>query len=253
MIVITICFSSHSLFSQETKSSKFENDSLKLIQTHYEFNNIIKINTLALNFGNASVFYERAINNRFSFSMGIGYKYSGVLPHFFKFSDDNIESSMDNIKGYSFAPEFRYYLKSCDDNIPSGFYVGLYFKYTKYKTVAQFEYTNDLDIVESYTANIKLRDSGYGLQIGYQLPISRRFIVDFSFFGPRYSALKLTNSFDSEISDEFISEFEDAINKVIDRFGSDYDFELKQQESRTISYKAKIPNFRFGISLGYSF
>lgn len=226
---------------------------LRKSEGYYKYPNVIKINTLAIAFSNVSVTYERGIAPRLSFLLSAGYKYSGREPKVFVVDGSTIDAKLDKITGYSFAPELRYYLKTCEQRFLEGFYVGLYGRYTHYSSGAEFDYFPEGQLQEFYTSNMVLTEVGAGIQLGYQLVLWQRLNIDFMFFGPRFSNINIVYEFDKNVSQEFLNDLSAYINEVIDRFGLDYDVELKQSgESRT-STSFSFANMRFGISFGFAF
>ena len=215
--------------------------------------NIIKINTFALAFNNVSLLYERAINPRISVGMGMGYKYSGVIPKVFSINSSTISIESEDIQGFSITPEARYYLKSCDPGKVDGFYAGLYLRYTGFQSAGDFDYEPENGIPEFYESDIDLDEFGVGLQLGYQLRIKERFSIDFLILGPRISWYSFDYGFTPAPSQQFLDDFSDYLNEVIDRFGFDYDVEVEPEGEGNFSTNFSFVNTRFGLSLGYSF
>lgn len=228
-------------------------EKLKLFQTNYQYNNIPKINVMAMAFNNVSLYYERAVYPNVTASLGIGIKSSGKSHKLFEANDYNLRVDFGSITGYSITPEFRYYLKTCEEYLPAGFYAGIYFRYNVYKSNADFVHQIPDSIPSYFSSDANLRELGVGIQLGYQLVIIKHFTVDFMFFGPRYSFLKLTNEFNGDITASAKQDVEDYVNSVIERFGGKGDFEMKKSTSQKFSGNTGFPSFRFGISLGYAF
>ncbi len=226
---------------------------LKFFETNYQYNNIPKINVMAMLFNNISLYYERAFYPNVTASLGFGVKSSGKSQKLFEANDYNLTADIGSINGYSITPEFRYYLKTCEENLPAGFYTGLYFRYNVYQSSANFKHQLPDSVPSYFISDARLRELGVGIQLGYQLVISKRFTVDFLFFGPRYSFLKLTNEFNGEITESAKKDVEDYVNSVIERFGGKGDFDMKPSTSQKFSGSMGFPSFRFGISLGYAF
>jgi hypothetical protein len=219
----------------------------------YKYPNVIKINTLAIPFNNISMSYERGLIPRLSFIISAGYKYTGRTPQLFSVNGSTINANLNQITGFSITPEIRYYLKSCEDRLLEGFYVGLYGRYTNYSSGANFEYFQEGLIAEFYNSDVGLTEVGAGLQLGYQLVLWQRLNIDFMFFGPRYSSYNLIYEFDQNVSQEFLNDLSAYINEVIDRFGLDYEVELKQSGESRASNSFRFANMRFGIALGFAF
>lgn len=239
--------------AQTSSLADTKTEKLKLFQTKYEYNNIVKINVMAMAFNNISMFYERAVYPNITASLGVGFKTSGKSQKMFEANDYNLTANMSSITGYSITPEFRYYLKTCEEGLPAGFYAGLYFRYNIYKTNASFVHQEPDNMLSHFSSDSRLRELGVGIQLGYQLVIKKRFTVDFLFFGPRYSFLKLTNEFDGEITASGKTDVEDYVNSIIERFGGKGDFEMEKSSAQNFSGNMGFPSFRFGISFGYGF
>ena len=215
--------------------------------------NIIKINTLAIAFNNISLLYERSIIPRLSAGIGVGYKYAGVAPSMFTLENSVIKLDMDEINGFSITPGMRYYLKSCDHNKQEGFYAGIYFRYTYYSTAVNFKYFRIDNPIEYIHADMAMQEYGAGIQLGYQLMLWERLSIDFLFLGPRISNYTLAYRFDQMPSQEFFDDLSEYINEVIDRFGGDYDVEIKQEGEAKARTSFSFVSTRFGLSLGFAF
>ncbi len=254
-ICLIIALFSFIFSTVEAQNSEDINSSekLKLFQTNYQYNNIPKVNVMAMAFNNVSLYYERAIYPNITASIGFGIKTSGKSHKLFEANDYNLTATYGSITGHSITPEFRYYLKSCEEDLPAGFYAGVYFRYNMYKSNVGFVHQLPDSIPSYFSSDAKLRELGVGIQLGYQLVIKKRFTVDFLFFGPRYSFLKLTNEFDGDITASAKKDVEGYVNSVIERFGGKGDFEMKESSSQRFSGNMGFPSFRFGISLGYAF
>ena len=218
-----------------------------------EYPNIIKINSLALVFNNASLLYERAIIPRLSVGMGVGYKYAGAEPKLLAASNSDIAVDIDKITGISITPEARYYIKACDPGKLEGFYAGVYLRYTGYRSGASFEYFQENQPTESYHSDLSLNEYGVGIQLGYQLVIKERFTIDFMFLGPRFSSYHLGYNFDKQPSQEFLDELSEYLNEVVDRFGLDYKIDIKNEGDAKATTAFSFANTRFGISFGFAF
>jgi hypothetical protein len=132
-----------------------------------------------------------------------------------------------------------------------GFYWGPYFKYNRYGTDFEMDY-DDGDIMEMNTGKARLSEYGFGIQLGYQLKIKDRFIVDMMFFGPRTSRYKLKFDFDQELSEELRDALKDKINETLD------DIFMKGEIEPEVTFNEFITSFnwlsfRYGISIGYAF
>ena len=218
-----------------------------------KYPNIIKINSLALAFSNISLVYESGIMPRLSAGVGLGYKYAGFEPKLFTVNNSRIGADIGQIQGFSISPEVKYYIKTCDPGLLEGFYVGLYFRYTHYSSDVKFGYEPENKPIEYNNSDVALNEYGVGFQLGYQLMIKERFSIDFLLFGPRYSSYHLGYEFDQTPSQEFLDDLSEHLNEIVDRFGFDYDVNIKKEGDAKASSSFSFANTRFGISFGFAF
>ncbi|MCD4698017.1 MAG: DUF3575 domain-containing protein [Bacteroidales bacterium] len=237
------------VISQDTTGVKKTKQGRKDIK----YPNIIKINSLALTFSNISLLYESGILPRLSAGIGVGYKYAGVEPKLLTVNNSRIGVDIGQIQGFSITPDVKYYLKTCDPGLLEGFYAGLYFRYTHYSSDVKFGYVPENSTAEFYRSDIALNEYGVGIQLGYQLMIKERFSIDFLFFGPRFSSYHLGYEFDQTPSQEFLDDLSEHLNEIVDRFGFDYDVNVKKEGNSKASTSFSFANTRFGLSLGYAF
>ncbi len=242
------CFIVGTAFSQITDSVNVNSTTNRII-----YPNIIKLNTLALAFSNASLIYERGIIPRLSAGIGVGYKYKGGVPSLLDIENSVISADFDDLTGFTITPEAKYYLRACDPSKLEGFYTGVYFRYTNYKSGADFEYMPESNPQESYESDIRINEYGVGIQLGYQMVIKERFTLDFLFIGPRFSSYKLGYEFDRPPSDQFLNDLSGALNDVIDRLGFDYDVDINREGEAKANSSFSFASARFGLSLGYAF
>lgn len=222
----------------------------------YQYKNIVKISSLALAFKNVSLTYERAIRPGWTVSLNAGLKIKSPTPNMFGIDSDRISISGDGVRGFSLTPGLRYYIKSCDNSAPNGFYASFYMRYVNYKSGVKFNYYPefpDLSEVKYFRADISLNNFGLGLMLGYQLIIKKRFIMDFIIIGPRQSWITMKYNFDENISKEFIGNLEDCVQEIIDRFGIDHQINIDYEGVKNAKFKYNFTEVRFGISLGYAF
>jgi len=222
----------------------------------YDYKNVVKIGVIAAAFSNISVSYERSIKPRWTVGLNAGYKYKGDTPTLFGLDSTSITMTQTGINGFSITPETRYYLKSCENQSPNGFYVSLYMRYVNYSTAVNFIYYPnypDKEVVNNIGANATLNEFGIGFMLGYQLLIKERFIVDFIIIGPRRSWINMKYEFDNNVSEEFLTTLEGKLQEVVDRFGFDHEVNIEKSGSREAKYSFNFTNVRFGISLGYAF
>ena len=162
--------------------------------------------------------YERSVWDNFSFVLGVGFKTEDGLVNLSGIDRDKIQTSDLTYNGFKIIPEVRYYIKKTQMNSMDGFYIGLYFKYAKFKSDLDGTYFPDGQDNPDTQATIEfdatLKSTAIGLMLGYKLPITKRFTIDFMIAGPgsgRYN-ISLVNK--QDLPDQF---YED-LNEIYERF-----------------------------------
>jgi hypothetical protein len=220
----------------------------------YQQKNLIKFNSLALIFNNATLLYERPIMPRLTGTLGFGYKYNSKPPGFyFSGEDASMTLEMGQINGYSITPEIRYYLKSCETAYPSGFYAGLYYRFTRYKSDIDIRYREDSGTEYYYNVNGGMNEHGVGFQLGYQLHITSWFFIDFLIMGPRFSFYRLDMKFAENINTDFIKDAEIYLQNFVDKFGISYTVRLDEIDFQNLKSNFTFLNWRYGLSIGIAF
>jgi len=239
-------------------NARGQNDSTKTTKPDwdYEHKNVGKVGLTATIFNNVSLSYERSFRPKWTVGLNAGYLVKTGIPNVFGLDSTSISVSTDGIKGFSLTPDLRYYIKSCENQSPNGFYAAFYLKYAHYYSGMQFNYFPDFpdtELVEYIRADIGYSEFGLGLMIGYQLLIKERFIIDFIIIGPRKSRVTMNYEFDDSISEEFLTDLESNLQDIIDRFGFDHEVKLETSGNRQANYSFNLNTIRFGISLGFAF
>lgn len=250
LIIITLLFLCFNAWAQKdsTKTRKPAWD--------YEYKNVGKIGGTAAIFNNISLTYERSFKPRWTVGLNASYLVKTGIPSLFGIDSTSISISTDGIKGFAITPELRYYIKSCENQSPNGFYAGFYLKYANYYSGMQFNYYPNppsTDLAEYARADVGYSEFGVGLMVGYQLLIKERFIIDFIIIGPRKSWVTMNYEFDDSVSDEFLAELESSLQDIVDRFGFDHEVNLEKSGNRKADYSFSFNTMRFGISLGFAF
>lgn len=158
-------------------------------------NNVFKLNLTPLIIGDITVQYERVFLKKFSGSLGYGYMMKSGLPS--AITNNLKELSGIKFSGSSFTPELRFYPHVLKD-APSGLYIAVYMKYSKYSLDATVpftaEYKSPIDPTktESKTLNPSISGSfsgiGGGLMIGKQMVIGGHFVIDLFIMGGHFGS-----------------------------------------------------------------
>lgn len=200
--------------------------------------------------GAFQVNYERMVGKRISVGMGLGYKGDQGLIRLSGLDGDQLKTNDITYSGFKLIPEVRYYINSTTRYSMDGFYFGAFVKYSNYSSDLDGTYidsNNDSFIVE-FDADFNVTSIGF--MIGYKLPISKRFSINFLIAGPgvAFHNYELINRRD--LPDEFYEDLNEALEEysIFDFLNGDFRFSsLNGKTSFTLG------SLRYGITLGYSF
>jgi len=198
--------------------------------------------------------YERLAWKNFSFVLGAGYKTEDGLVNLSGIDREKIQTNNITYDGFKLIPEIRYYIKKTQSYSLDGFYIGLYYKYARYKSDLVGTYYPDGQDMPDTSTGIEfvatLRSSAVGFMLGYKLPVTKRFTLDFMIAGPgagRYN-ISLVNK--KDLPEEFYDDLNTALENYsfLDFINADFRFSETNLKSAF-----GFPSFRYGISVGYSF
>ena len=195
--------------------------------------------------------YERAINKHMSLGLGVGFKSEEGLVQFSGIDTDKIQTNDITYSGYKLIPEFRYYInESLNGYMLTGFYVGAYLKYSNFNSDLIGNYVDSQDVSHLFEYEGKITVTSIGLMVGYKLPVTKHFSIDFLIAGPGSGSydFKLKNIIPPP--DEFYDDLNNALEEysILDFINADFKFRDNKLRS-----KFSALSFRYGISLGYSF
>jgi hypothetical protein len=213
------------------------------------YRNAVKMNLAATLFRNLSFSYDRQLNEHWSLQMGAGYKVGGNIPKFIGLGDFAVTSETSGIRGYSLTPEVRYHIRNCDCKDQTGLYIGAYGRGTWFHGELEFRYWNGTEYVDVGGAG-DMREYGFGLQLGYQVTIKKRLIVDLMFMGPRTSFQRLKLELDPQFASEIIPLIEEEINERLAWWGMD-PISMSDDPSAVVDFR--FTNFRYAIGIGFLF
>ncbi len=237
-LLVFICFLSLPLVAQENMVTAQQKNEVS-----------IELTDLPTSF--FSMNYERVIGKHISVDLGIGLKSKDGLIKFSGIDTDKIKTNDITYSGYKLIPEFRYYLhESTNGAMLNGFYFGAYLKYSDFSSDLEGTYIDSEAVSHFFKYKGDISVTSIGLMIGYKLPVSKHFSIDFLIAGPGSGSynFKLKNIIPPP--DEFYDDLNTALENysLLDLINSDFKFKNNKLSSNfgTIS-------FRYGISLGYSF
>ena len=194
--------------------------------------------------------YERMVGDHISIGAGIGYKGDNGLIRLSGLDTDKIQTGDLTYSGFKFIPAVRYYVNSTTKHSMDGFYFGAYTKYSNYKSDLDGLYTDDADVdyIVEFDADFSVLSVGF--MVGYKLPLSDRFSINFLIIGPGAGFHSYTLENKRDLPDEFYEDLNNALDQYSLFDFIDADFKFSEVKGKT-TFTA--PAFRYGITLGYSF
>ena len=245
-LLLMVFLSSTLSFGQEVNNNTSSDDSVRNIKNEFSFELLQLIN------GVYQLSYERQIWKNFSGSLGFGYKGKEGLVRFSGIDTEKIKTGDLYYTGFMVIPEIRYYVNGTSkiDNNLTGFFIGLYYKYSDYTSDLNGTYIDSEGVNYNLAFDADMSISSVGLMIGYKLAITKRLNLDFIIAGPGSASYKFNLKNTEDLPDEFYEDLNQALEDygLLDLINSDFRFSNTDTRSdfSTIA-------FRYGIALGYTF
>ena len=154
--------------------------------------NVIRYNlTPSLIWFSSVIFgYERVVKSHQSFSINADYLSIGKSGN-----NENEEYKLSSTKsssGFSFAVDYRFYLKRENKNpAPHGVYIAPYFAYYNLSLSTGIKSLSDDPASAETIIDSKIRISNLGVELGYQFNIKNRITIDLILVGPSMSGYKI--------------------------------------------------------------
>lgn len=235
LVLIFIC--SFSTYAQEVEDSTAYKNEIGLVATD-------------LIDGSFILRYERLLSKHITANLGLGYKGEKGLITLSGINREKIKTGDLTYSGIKIIPEVRYYLNNIKQTGMNGFYFGAYIKHSNFKSNLNGQYINDEGESFIIEFDAKFKVTSVGLMIGYKLPVSKRFSIDFLIAGPGagFYDFSLTNKRD--LPEEFYEDLNTALEEysLFDYLDGDFRFSSIKDNS-----KFTVPSFRYGIAMTYSF
>ncbi|KAB1067781.1 DUF3575 domain-containing protein [Tamlana haliotis] len=200
--------------------------------------------------GSFQLKYERVISDHFSVDLGLGYKGEKGLINLSGLDTEKIKTSDLTYTGIKVVPEVRYYLNNIRQTGMTGFYLGAYVKYSHFKSDLDGEYVDDAGTPFDLEFDANIDITSVGLMVGYKLPISKRFSIDFLIAGPGSGFYNISIENQRDLPDEFYDDLNEALEKysLFDYLNGDFRFSQVKRRS-----DLRLLSFRYGVSLTYAF
>jgi hypothetical protein len=184
--------------------------------------NIIKLNLSALVFKNISVQYERKLSDHFSAAINLRcMPYSknvflGKVVEQFA-GEESVDRKDFSLGASGITPELRWYPGK--RGVFSGFYLGAFYSYTKYKTGLPIKYDNETQ-TGFFSGNIVAHT--IGLQLGAQWKMGSWGYLDWWAIGPNYGRQTGRLDFLGDLSQVDM----DALDKALGELKNDLSFKV---------------------------
>jgi len=223
------------------------------VDSNAQQNVAIKWSPLGLYFGKLTLGGEYATRKKQSITFYVGIPV-GIQRNF---DSDNNTADVRS-KTTSVMAGYRFYLGKSP---MKGFYFEPYLKYLHNELEGTFNYNND-NPPSIYKSSNEFSSFGIGGQLGFQVLIAKRIVLDFFLVGPEANTVKENGSF-TDVTNNIpwtpadAAEAEEDIKDAIEDIPIIGDkTEVKaDQISKTvfISYKGFLPGVRTGFSIGFRF
>ena len=217
--------------------------------------NVLKFLPVNLPFQSTSFEFERMINDKNSFTLGVGLPNQKSLVGKY-----GIDASSDlktaELGTMHIRAAFRHY--SGKRKLPNGFYIEPYLKYQNLKGNATVTGTTDQDKPYAGSLDIDMNTMNIGFQMGAQFLIAKRVSVDFYFLGLEAgfaSGNVIAISDEIAEADNLKADIDKAIADLPSFIGKKLTV-TQSSDKKQIDVKASslpYPWLRGGISIGIAF
>lgn len=219
-----------------------------------ERKNVVKFLPINLPFQSISFEYERMINAKNSFTLGVGLPNQKSLIGKYGIKDDkNLKTA--ELGTMHIRAAYRHYFGK--RMLPKGFYIEPYLKYQDIKGKASIEGKDDQKVPSKGDIDVKLNTMNLGFQLGAQFLIAKRVSLDFYSLGLEAGLLSGNVTVTSDqiaYADNIKADIEDAIADLPSFIGDK--LTVTQPSGTKVNIKASsvpYPWLRCGISIGIAF
>lgn len=219
-----------------------------------ERKNVVKFLPINLPFQSISFEYERMINAKNSFTLGVGLPNQKSLIGKYGIKDDKKLKTAE-LGTMHIRVAYRHYFGK--RMLPKGLYIEPYLKYQDIKGKASIEGKDGQNVPYKGDINVKLNTMNLGFQSGAQFLIAKRVSLDFYFSGLEAGLLSgnVTATSDQIAdADNIKANIDDAIADLPSFIGDK--LTVTQPSGTKVNIKASsvpYPWLRCGISIGIAF
>lgn len=200
--------------------------------------------------------YERVLGKNRSFTVDIG---QNKLPSLTVGSDKNSDSGVKLLgsgknSGFHFSGDYRFYLKSENKfDAPRGVYIGPYYSFNSYNRGNEWA-LNTENFDGNVSTDLFFRIHSIGGELGYQFQLGKRFLLDFTMFGPGLAFYKTGIDLDTNLSEEDELLLIEKINGILaDRIPGYNNVISGDGIEKTGATNTTGFGYRFLINIGYRF
>lgn len=219
------------------------------------YKNVIKLNPTPMmlwNNKNVTFSYERVLNSKQSFTVGLGYLvFNNLL-------DDTILNVFTNTtrekSGLNFSLEYRFYMnKRNARTIPDGLFLAPFFSCYLY------QFKNGLDIIDTPTGDFATLSGGFyafnvGGALGYQFVLWKRMTLDLILIGPAVTYYGGKLNIKGDIDLEEIQDInEDLYNKIIEKYPMVNDVLIDKTFKKNGTIDILSVGYRYLLQIGFLF
>ncbi|MFM9027685.1 MAG: hypothetical protein ACKOQ6_06785 [Bacteroidota bacterium] len=200
-------------------------------------------------FGTFQIHGEKAIHSKLSGMIGFGYKGSSGIFEINGIQTETMDLNDIDFEGYKIIPEVRWYWSKIDKGL-TGFYTGAYYKFQKNSSEVTGVYTDKDGNAISVDLDMRLTSNSGGIEIGYKLKAWKGLFFDFLFAGVGVTSHRAVFTENTVLPETFYQRF----NEAADHYSVLKDLEPKLNLTREdLDTKFILPNFRYGIKVGWAF
>jgi len=198
--------------------------------------------------------YERVLKNGQSISVNVGYLEMAPRVN----DEGETVQLFGDVKrgGFLVSLDYRFYFKNRNKfPAPDGLYWGPYASIynLRFDGVSKV-FDNTGNQVNTVGINANLNMYNFGIQLGYQFIIKKRFSVDLMLMGPSFTRYSLDLGFEADIAldpdDPFYQGMEKLLNRLVPGAGVILDGADYNVKSNTAF---NFIGYRYGVQIGYVF
>lgn len=159
--------------------------------------NIVKVNLPPLLLKTYSLQYERVLTRKISVAVQYrtmpetGIPFKSTILKLIDDDDPDTKKLIDDLRmsNYAITPEVRIYLSK--KGYGRGFYLAPFYRYASFSSNdLNIFYTDDNEVEQSIKMSGNLTCNTFGLVMGAQSALGKRFVLDWSLFGPHLGSGK---------------------------------------------------------------